>query len=84
MWQQVIGVDISPHMQPLDIPDNLWLQVRIFLIQILIVTEAFGSVSNRTLSRPPIHYLLDRSLSQDTKAKHLRGQQTNIEWMLIF
>ncbi|KUL83460.1 hypothetical protein ZTR_10930 [Talaromyces verruculosus] len=24
---QVIGVDISPHMQPLDIPDNLWLQV---------------------------------------------------------
>ncbi|KAL1976771.1 hypothetical protein VTN31DRAFT_3053 [Thermomyces dupontii] len=24
---QVIGVDISPHMQPLDTPENLWLQV---------------------------------------------------------
>ncbi|KAH8691402.1 S-adenosyl-L-methionine-dependent methyltransferase [Talaromyces proteolyticus] len=24
---QVIGVDISPHLQPLDLPDNLWLQI---------------------------------------------------------
>ncbi|RJE27057.1 hypothetical protein PHISCL_00642 [Aspergillus sclerotialis] len=24
---EVIGVDISPHMQPDDMPDNLWLQV---------------------------------------------------------
>lgn len=24
---KVIGVDISPHMQPDDMPENLWLQV---------------------------------------------------------
>lgn len=26
-YMQVIAVDISPHMQPVDVPDNLWLQV---------------------------------------------------------
>ena len=27
-YSQVIGVDISPHMKPDDLPDNFWPQVR--------------------------------------------------------
>ncbi|KAI9774595.1 MAG: hypothetical protein M1840_002844 [Geoglossum simile] len=29
--QQVIGIDISPHMKPDETPENLWLQLRGFV-----------------------------------------------------
>lgn len=28
---QVIGIDISPHMKPDETPENLWLQVSVYL-----------------------------------------------------
>jgi hypothetical protein len=28
-WRKVVGVDISPHMQPEYVPQNLWLQVSV-------------------------------------------------------
>ncbi|KAJ5150251.1 hypothetical protein N7448_001829, partial [Penicillium atrosanguineum] len=34
---QVIGVDIAPHMNPDDVPENLWLQVRNVLILVLSI-----------------------------------------------
>ena len=30
MWEQVLGVDISPHLKPEETPENLYLQVSAF------------------------------------------------------
>lgn len=36
---KVIGVDISPILRPDDMPDNLWLQVSLFLSKSLLLKK---------------------------------------------